>query len=106
MSEENKKDEFTDTTRFDSQVAQTVEATGNFLNNIKNPWFFMTLFVIIGSGYLFYKSTYLISDSLNNIATKIEKISDLINDQKVQEQKNLDEMSKIVSELKDRHLDD
>ena len=58
-----------------SSIVQTIEASGNFLNNIKNPWFFLVLILMIGGGFIAYKATYIIASSIDNLSEKMDKLN-------------------------------
>lgn len=60
--------------KFDSSVAQTLEAGENFINGVKNPWFVIVLLFMIGGGFILYKSTFLICNSIDNLSSKMETL--------------------------------
>ncbi len=64
---------------YKSPVAETVEATGNFINSVKNPGFIIILVLIIGGGFLAYKYF----DILMDIKLAIVEQNDLVIKQNV-----------------------
>lgn len=90
-----------DTNQYSSMVAQTIESSGNFINNISNPWFVLALILIIGGGWVLYQATNLIAGSINNLSDKLQLIQSELSAHSVQNNQQLTILNKIVDEIRE-----
>lgn len=65
--------------RYTSATAEIIEASGNFINSIRNPSFVLLVAVLIGFGYLFYRAV----DELIDIKVAIAEQNVLVAQQNV-----------------------
>lgn len=89
MSKRTKVKSEVEEVKFQSPIAQTVQATGNFVNNIQNPLFILVLLLMIGGGYLIFVATHVLSKSIENATDKIDDLSKLLVEQKMQNSEEL-----------------
>lgn len=67
--------------RYTSAIAETVDASGNFINSVRNPWFFIFLIFMVGSGYLISKYIPMFTNSIDKVSTRLETLTDKLDDQ-------------------------
>lgn len=73
-----------DTLKYKSNVAEIIESGGNFVNNVKNPWFVLLLVCMIGSGFLLNKGIDKLSDfshSVDRLTSKLDGLTGSISDE-------------------------
>jgi len=46
-----------DVNKYSNMIPQTIESSGNFINNVKNPSFVLAVLMLVGFGYLIYVIT-------------------------------------------------
>lgn len=66
---------------YHSPIAETVEASGNFINNVKNPLFVIVIILILFLGIVLYNASILsekLVTSLQDIKSAVEKNNDLV----------------------------
>lgn len=81
--------------KYASTIAETVEASGNFLNNVKNPLFILLVLFIIGFFFTIYlcgNIGYQFLDSQKDIKVELQKQSDM-------QQNQVNHLEKIYQEL-------
>ena len=68
--------------KYGSTIADTLEAGGNFVNGVKNPWFVIVLIIVIGVGYFINKFTPMFIDQVailsSNVQTNTNKEDEII----------------------------
>lgn len=81
--------------KYNSTIAQAIQASGVFLNSLVNPWFFVALILLVGGGFIMYKSTIMISDSIDHVSEKLDQLNNNLLEHKNQTTRQIDILEDI-----------
>ena len=93
-------------TEYKSQIAESIQATSDAINNIKKPKFLLFLITLLGMGFIFYSKgdkiaeVILLSDKNNS--KQLNKIADSILQSDKNNSKELKEQTKILKKILNR----
>lgn len=93
-----------DDNQYKSGIAETIEASGNFVNNVKDPFFLFSIFLIISQVFLIYGMTIFgekIVSCLLDIRSSIDINNKMIS-QNNDYLKNFMDMEKFIVKVKEK----
>lgn len=82
-----------DKTPYSSNIAQSIEASGNLVNNIKNPSILLIVMAYAMMGYC----SYMNFNSVDKLASKIDDLSKSINSERIEHVRETETINRALN---------
>lgn len=82
-----------DKTPYTSPIAQTIEASGNLVNNVRNPTILFAVISFCMLGYFVYK----MSDGMDRLSSRIDELGKAINNERIEHIRETEAINRVLN---------